>query len=617
MIFEAGEGSYLKGMIDPGFIKNMLHRSLTYYIENKFEGRNQAAMVLPLKFVGSNNINTRREYTYNPEFQFDQFTRSIEYKKHMDSVYALGEGVRAFLDQQKDKDQPMYANASTMFSNKLTADVLGRTIRPRIVKKNFRPFGPKWEDRELRTDALLILMRNWTSATLMWLKPFTGGGNGLHASLLQHRDSLKGTLGSLKMFGIEGDAIDTTLSDSLFADKVYFTEHIANAITSNFEKDKTWLLLKKLRYLPQNFDYKSSERYMLSTRNKIVDSSSLYAFHMIPEEFVSMITMISQLHHLKHPTKINPKTGKKMSLWECYDVKQLDNGEYDVVWNGGSRGVLREGTGSHTRYTEITELLPQEIAKLKKVYEKLQGGYRKEEASALEVYVLGKVFIQLKKYYPRLLLNAFASKRKELDMGYLKKMADKQDGEDIYEWYQRYNEGRFRVIAKFLLSTAMMGAGNRDYKWKNMPPELRLHIIDASVTLGMLGVAYLGYIKMFGDDKDDDSMKQWYRMYLIDNLVQQYSPEELLKIGVQGMQPVALTRSVQTISSLSTFMGATWEYTFGDKEEAFTDKGDFRGWNNLRKAIPFFASYYDFVKRIENSDDLTKILQWEQFSKWR
>jgi hypothetical protein len=122
---------------------------------------------------------------------------------------------------------------------------------------------------------------------------------------------------------------------------------------------------------------------------------------------------------------------------------------------------------------------------------------------------------------------------------------------------------------------------------------------------------------MFDDDKDDDSLKMWWKMYMVDNFIQQYSPKELMKIGVQSLQPVAFTRALDAVSALGTAMGASWQYTFGDREKAFTREDDFRGWNNLRKSIPLMASYYDFIKRVENSEDLTKVLQIDQFSKWR
>jgi hypothetical protein len=62
---------------------------------------------------------------------------------------------------------------------------------------------------------------------------------------------------------------------------------------------------------------------------------------------------------------------------------------------------------------------------------------------------------------------------------------------------------------------------------------------------------------------------------------------------------------------------AMFEAAIGNEEKAFTLDGDLRGWNNFKKSIPLLASYTDLVRRIENSEDLTKILQWEQFSKWR
>ena len=619
MIFEEGQGSYLKGIFNMKFIKDMLHRSVTYYIENKFEGRNHAAMVLPLKFIGSFNIDNKREYTYSGEMQFDKFITSIEYKKNMDPVYASGEAVRMFLDMQKNDGQPMYANTSKMLERKLTSDILGRTIRPRLVKKGLRPFGTKYEDRELRTDAILMLLKNWTSATLMWLKPFTGGGNGLNAIMLLHKDAIKGSI-SAKIEGVEQNAIDYTLAEQLWADKEYFKSFVADAARGNLEQNKIWLMLRKFRYLPDNFDYKSSEKYLLSLSNRIISESTMYAFHRIPEEFVSVVTMLAQLKHLKHPTWINPETGKKGSIYECYKVVKLPNGESDVIWNPEvpSRGKLKHGSGENTWYESMNELTAHEIAKIKKTYERLQGGYRKEEATALEVYVMGKMFMQLKKYYPRLLLNAFSSSRKEDDLGYMKKVADRKDGEDVYVWMQRINEGRFKVIGKFMINLMRYGdKSNRDYKWATMPELYKQHIIDAALTLGMWGVFYAAYGLMFGDDKDDDSMKKWWKMYMLDNFAQQYDPRELLKIGVQSIQPVAFVRALDASVALSTTIVVSGQYLVGNEDKALTRQGDLRGWNSLKKTIPGLASYYDFVKRLEESSDITRLMNTWGFNKYR
>lgn len=611
VIYDEGQGSYVKGLINMKFIKDMLHRSLTYYIENRYQGRTHSAMVLPFKYLGSFNIDNTREYTYSGELQFDRFINSMEYKKHMDGVYASGEAVRMTLDMERDKGQPMYANTVTMLERKLTSDILGRTIRPKLTRKALKPFGTKWEDRELRTDAILMLMKNWTSATLMWLKPFTGGGNGLHASLLQHRDALKSTI-SARIFGVEQDAIDFTLKDQLWADGEYFNSFLWDAAKGQLDRNKIWLLVRKLRYMPDNFDYRSADRYLLSLSNRLISENTMYAPHKIPEEFVSIITMLAQLKHLKHPT-----TGK--SIYDCYKVVDKGNGEYDVEWDKEvpSRGKLKHGSADRVWYEDMTELTSHEVAKLKKVYERLQGGYRKEEASALEVYVVGKMFMQFKKYYPRLLINAFSSSRKEDDLGYMKKLGEKQQGEDVYTWMQRMNEGRFKILGKWAATLINRNAFERQYRWSEMPPLYKQHVVDAGLSFGMYAMLYTAYLMMFGDDDDNDSLKKWYKMYLLDNFIQQYDPRELAKIGVQSLQPVAFTRSLDAMTGFATMMGAAWDYAIGDKEEAFTQKGDFRGWNQVKKTLPLFASYYDFIKRVEESSDISRILQWDAKNKWR
>ena len=619
MAYDHGNGVLLKGLLDPKLWKILFNESKGYYIENNFTGRNHNTMTIPLMYMGNKRIEDRKDYTLNADESFSSFTAAIEYKQHMDPVYAAGQGIRSWLDSQAPNGQPIYEDSSKMLQKILTTDVLGRTFRPKLVRRPLQVlFNDKHEDMSLRPDALLMSMKSWTSLTLMALKPFTGLGNGFNAMMLQHKDALKDTI-SAKVFGIEEDAINYTFNTMMKADKVYFKEHVVNAISGKLEQDKTWLMIKKLGFLNDDFGFRTPDKYLLSKKNRIMQNSSLYGFHTIPEEFTSMTTMISQLMYLKHPTYINPKTGKKASLWECYKVEKMPNGEYDVIWDPAipARGLLKEGSGEKEHTVLLKELIPQEVSKLKKMYEKMQGGYKREEYAAIEVYAMGKMFMQFKRYYPRLLLNAFGSKRNEQDFGYLKKDVDRKTGEDVYTWVQRVNEGRYRILGKMFATMMHIGGGYPGYKWSEMKPEMKVHVIDAGTTIGIWVLSSIAFGKMFGDDKDDDSLKMWWKMYAMDNFIQQYSPLELTKIGVQGLQPVAFTRALQTVASGSMMMGAAWDYSFGNKEDAFTNKGDFRGWNQFRKSLPFFANYYDFVNRIENSKDLTKILQWEQFSKWR
>jgi hypothetical protein len=55
----------------------------------------------------------------------------------------------------------------------------------------------------------------------------------------------------------------------------------------------------------------------------------------------------------------------------------------------------------------------------------------------------------------------------------------------------------------------------------------------------------------------------------------------------------------------------------GDEEDAFTQQGDLRGWNEFKKAIPGAASYYDAVNKIRHSKSYTPEFLEEYQNKWR
>ena len=434
--------------------------------------------------------------------------------------------------------------------------------------------------------------------TIMWLRPLQGGGNGLHAKGLTWRESLKGTIAS-KFAHIDGDAIDFTVKDNVFADKVYFGEFQKNAMFGDLKKDKTWLLARKLNYIPDNYDYATNRRFLLSTRNSAVSESSMYLFHSVPEEYVSLTTMIAQLHYLK-----NPKTGK--NLWDSYQVEEMPDGSFDVVWKGGIRGYEKVGKGDVATYNPMEGLTDHEIAKLKKVHERMQGGYRKEEAANLEIYAMGKAIIQFKKYFPRLVMNALQSKKPVVDLGAYKKMnetrIDPETGEkmDVYEWVARMNEGRWRTVVN--MGLAYLQIQDPSYKWGNMTSEQKQNIIDFLLTMGTLALTYSAYLAMFRNEPDDDTFKNWWMYYLVMNLNQQYNPLDLLHTLETISRPVAVARMYKLTEAFYTMIVASGNLMMGeDKDRSFNSRGQLKGWNEFMRSVPYVASYHDFMIKMTNN----------------
>lgn len=85
-------------------------------------------------------------------------------------------------------------------------------------------------------------------------------------------------------------------------------------------QNKMFLLSKHLGYMPSNYDWSADLSQLATTRNHIFNKSTMYMFHSLPEEAVSLITMAAQLKHMK---------AKGKSLWERYNIveKTTENGQ--------------------------------------------------------------------------------------------------------------------------------------------------------------------------------------------------------------------------------------------------------------------------------------------------
>ena len=597
-------GGHIVGAFTPASIKEKAKRRLTYYVEDEYQMYDDRNMSLPFRYLGSSKIDNARDYTKNLEFMFDAFHKSTVYKKHMDPVYAAGQALKQYLQMQKDgRGQPMFENTVNFLKKGLMRDILGKRMRMKYSRLPLQV-----GKYNVHVDKIIEMMIGWTSATVMWLRPLQGAGNGLHASLLTWREALKGSIAN-KFLHIDGELIDMELPDRKWADKIYNTEFLPNVFLGKIRQDKLWLMAEHLQYLPDNFDYATNRRFLLSTRNAINDSSSMYLFHSKWEEYVSLTTMAAQLHHLK-----NPVTGK--SLWDSYEVQQDENTkEYEIHWIGGRRGFQKKGKGDAAVYTDIEGLTANEISKLKKVHERMQGGYRKEEAANAELYVMGKAFIQFKKYLPRLLMNTYHGKRYEVPLGNYRDTGERKDGETVYEWVARMNEGRWRTVVNSIMAVTKFG--NPEYKWANLSSEQKQNIVDAIINIGVMAMAYGGYLAFFRDEDDDDTFKKWWYNYLVMNLTQQYNPMDLLHTLESASRPVALARSYKAVTGFTNLLVATANLTVGNEAEAFTQEGHLKGWNEFQRSIPYLASYYDFISKMEHNKSLEPWFVSRFENKWR
>jgi len=392
------------------------------------------------------------------------------------------------------------------------------------------------------------------AAPVMWLKPLQGTANGIFTYMFTYKEALKNSaIRNFTWHGIQGDEFQFTQKHLADATKEYLAMQV-DAMNGKLSENKLFLLSKKLRYLPNNYDWGSDPEKLLSKRNQLISTSTMYMFHTLPEEAVALIIMSAQMKSMRAGTD---------SLWDHYNVQDVvgeDGIVYkDVVWDGYLRGKVRQADGT---LRDLTELDSKEISRMYYVYERMHGGYRKDERVRFEYYIWGEVFLQFKRYLPNILKSGFGSKHKNLTWGRYKKL-EEEDGVDIYEWTAEVMEGRWKVFFGLMANTFLplawqtdgnmnsfdkfmnwMGMkSNEAYKWENLSDGQKTELVDAISTLFMFGMMYAGYLLMFQNADDDDALAKYYRRIML-NFSQHWNFWEITRDMISESAMPASTRQV-------------------------------------------------------------------------
>lgn len=597
-MYKQGNNSLLRGAFSLANLKREWKMAMTFYEEKNYERWDVNQQALPIKYTGSPEIEASEEYTENIEVIFSRWVQHMEHKKHMDHVYALGRGVYNTLMERPEKER--LANTANMLDDLLVKDVQGRMKQSKYTSKTFlvRTPGKKgedweWNDHGISFDKVLMFLNRWGSSVIMQFKPFSATGNAVHGTIIQGRRALVGNI--MKLTGSDQNLLDYTLEDLAVGEKEY-AKLIYEAATGDIRKNKLYMLAKELNYHPKASMY-TPNREFISVRNRILDDSNKVVFHTIGEEYLAYVILAAQLNHIKLAN------GK--SVYESYEVEEGEFKEPKLVWKGGIRGYVRQGSGTLTREIPIEGITAQESSRMKRIYELQQGSYRLEELAAMEVYAMGKMFVGLKRYMHRVLMVGLQSKKADYSQGFYEQVDTRKEGDvelPIYELRARMIEGRFKVLAKAMLTTVTAGGVYNDYQWKNLSVEDRQAVLDAALTAAMYGMAITAYYAMFDDKDDTDTIKKFWKRYLVDNPTQHWNPVDILRNPGQ-LVPVGITRLSISAQATAKMITALALYTVtGDRTDLVTQRGQLRGWNDFKKGVPYVAPVTDFIDKMRNQD---------------
>jgi len=274
-------------------------------------------------------------------------------------------------------------------------------------------------------------------------------------------------------------------------------------------------------------------------------------------------------------------------MWEAYEVQ-----DGELVYTGAVRGKTTQGD-------TLDGISALEAEKLRRVGQRLHGGYRAEERTAIELYALGRCLIQFKKYLPSILNNLYQNRFQDDSLGkyILDPDLTKRNGEDTYVWLKRVNEGRVWVFMKYLANLLHI-KNNPTYKWDQMKPEDKLAVIESLTSLSLYMLMMFSYGFLFDDDDEKDPWAIRYRR-LAEDITQGYYPPDIIK-SLQTPTTV-VPKLYKYSAALSDFM---WEGVIqGDRNQS----GTLVGQKEVFKNTPFLSTLYELNRYFYDDDALIQL----------
>ena len=601
------------------------HRRLTRYLDYNFEDYGNLGYGLPLKFLGNSSMNRNKTYSKNLGLAFSAFTKGIEFKKEMDDVYVLGKGMEAYLEAQGNGR--FYKAEIDWLHKALPYELTGLTTaeieRENIASSKVSFTGHKVYNIDWTKVARGLSL--WATKSFMAGRIKSAAGNTIHASIVTWQNALKddiaqgkiplyGKSGKLdKFIGIDGNEIDFDREALDFGVQAYMNL-LKDYANGNYRNNKLWLFGQKIRVLPEDFNF-NVPYDMQIVRNKLMNSNNwAFIFHGIGEEAISYITAASQLYNMKHSKETAkyskqdiekivgnegnlrqisrvlfpgknflPKEGDRKRIWDSYEVK-----DGELVWTGGTRGVIITGNKGNEIVTELTELDSRELRRFNEVYQQLQGAYKADENTTFGSTMAGIMFMPLKKWLPSMIRRMFGAETKKEELGFYKpSLADIQSDmkntfdireingqkEPVMEWHARVIEGRLRTLAKILMylsSKPLVATGILNKRWQpgmeKLTSEQKKNLIELHINFLFWMTMWLMWQKGFKDTDDDDTIKKWVKQYMIDNPSQVWNISDMAKTMQTAVSPVALVKLAKSVENTGNLFGHLTGATLGFKD---------------------------------------------------
>jgi hypothetical protein len=538
----------VKGSLD--VVSNFARNTFSLFIEENYYGQTDSINAhIPVRYIGSAAIIADQLHSFNLEKMHYEFTSNLMRKQEMDFVVALGDGVKSYyntMSNLKTSEDKGWKNYEKFMENFVINAVMQERSAGRgdhwSAKKYFIPnplYNPNkpttFHNRktyEFSLFKLMMAVKHLTTGKALWFKVIGGTFNG---AIITMYTTMKGVQGSAaKRLGYNDEVIDVTTSDLFWAAGQvvkYFADQIKRTFTNEPSNNKLHNLLKRFKYLPDNYDYAVADSDMMSLKNPTISYDKLFFFHAIHEEWGHALLLAAQMRRIKMPDG--------SSIWDSYN----DDGTFKTIKDGklNIRGVITEPSGVKRIISELTE---DEISKMLKMSTDIHGAYRTAERTVLESTAVGVWALQFKKYLPALLIQEWETRKDDVYMGKYTQMTDDRgnkiqetieiDGQmvtmDTMDWISWQHEGRAKVLLKAIAGTVFGGEYTK-YKLENLNPRDKYDLIGILSKVSMFILVSFALAGIEDDDDDETWSNNWITRfeYLKFDSLQALHPTEILR----------------------------------------------------------------------------------------
>lgn len=562
---------------------------------------------MPVKYIGNHEVIAAGDYSMDLESAYKQFMANMVMNEHLDEVYATGKALQDWLNQSQGRSHG-FKNLARFLDDQLTLHVLDIREKPQYITIPWT--DPKTGLRKrVNIDRFINALRTVNSFSAMWFQPISAAYNLGLVNVLNHKSGITGTIAQ-SFLGIDRKSVDFDEKSLLWGEKE-FLKMKADILTGNQENNKLYQLLKYFHYLPEAYDYLIRNQDKVISKNTIMSQQTPMFLNSLVYDYGTISILGAFLKHMQVDGK---------SVYDSYELQdakdKFGNTYKKIAWTGGIRGAEKVKTKDGDEYKPIGELTNKEIIRLKRASQKIQGSYRQDERSSAELYALGKMFLQFKKYIPGQLKNWFSSKYKDNSIGYYKLRDDGQTvdwidpktGETkqipVMEWYAQVTQGKFGLLINSLgilvptlkripgmnKALNMLGIDTSDKAWENFRnelnknPNLKQQLTHAWMNVALTILLLVAYHAAFPDDKDKEKVLARRLKHFQEDMAEGVNPIDFLRML---KSPVAATTRMYELTQGT--MAYSWDLVSGDRQK----DGKLHGQTALQKNLPLFNSFYN------------------------